>query len=74
MRRWLRNRKGEPVIGTVIAVGFPATIAATMLLATVIGSVIQPNGPAQMRQDRKRIWCQVQNKGKDFCQAQYPRL
>ena len=74
MRKWFKNRKGEATVLTAIVVGFPACVAGTMLLATVVGSVIQPNGPAQMRQDRKRIWCQVTNKGKEYCHAQYPRM
>ena len=69
----IMNKKGQTVFA-VFLMSIPCTVAATMIVATAVGSVVQPNGPAQMRQDRKRIWCQVQNKGKNYCKAQYPRL
>jgi hypothetical protein len=69
------NKKGfaDPASATM---GFLLLGAMTAVFsATVVGvGMTQENGAAKLKQDGKLIWCQMQNKGSDYCHAQYPRM
>jgi len=58
------NRKGEVVIGLIVASIFIAGVVGRGLYQTSRNGVLKNNG--------KKIWCKVLNKGNDFCDTQYP--
>lgn len=57
------NRKGEIVTGFLITAVTVASMAGVAFYKTSQNGVLKNNG--------KKIWCKMQNKGADFCDAQY---
>ena len=55
------NKKGEVVLGVLLAAGI--LLAGTGFYTTHKNGVLKNNG--------KKIWCKMQNKGEDFCNETY---
>ncbi len=60
----LRNKKGF-VVATpmIVALGLMSVIGTVATVETAKNGVLKSNG--------KRIWCKMQNKGADYCDAMY---
>ena len=59
----MRN-KGEVVLGAIITVALISSLITLGLYKTRENGVLKNNG--------KKIWCKVLNKGENFCNEQYP--
>lgn len=62
----LKNKLGfvaSGVIAAQVAVGIIAGMTGTAIYKTAKNGVLKKNG--------KVIWCKMQNKGQDFCDAKY---
>ena len=57
------NKKGEMVTGFIVALTIVTSLTGLGLYKTAKNGVLKNNG--------KKIWCKIQNKGNDFCDAQY---
>ena len=57
------NKKGEIVTGVLLTGIVIASIAGIGFYKTHRNGVLKNNG--------KKIWCKMQNKGADFCNAAY---
>jgi len=58
------NYKGEMVTGFIVAVALITSLITLGLYKTKENGVLKNNG--------KKIWCKMQNKGENFCNAEYP--
>ena len=69
------NKRGfvDPASATFGFMLLGATIVTFSGLVVGVG-MTQKDGAAKLKQDGKLIWCQMQNKGKDYCHEQYPRM
>jgi len=60
----LMRNKGEVVIGVIVTAALISSLATLGLYKTKENGVLKNNG--------KKILCKMQNKGEDFCNAEYP--
>ena len=59
----MRNKRGEVVLGAILTSIVIASIAGVGFYKTNENGVLKNNG--------KKIWCKMQNKGESFCNEQY---
>jgi len=57
------NKKGEMVTGAILTLAIVSGIAGVGFYKTSQNGVLKNNG--------KKIWCKMQNKGADVCDAKY---
>jgi hypothetical protein len=57
------NKKGELVTGAIVTIALISSLLTLGFYKTHENGVLKNNG--------KKIWCKMQNKGEDFCNAQY---
>lgn len=60
MLRKIRKNKGTVELAALIGIGL---IWGSALIETASNGVLKKNG--------QKIWCKMQNKGNDFCDAKY---
>jgi len=58
------SKKGEVVIGVILVAAVISSLTTLGLYKTKENGVLKNNG--------KKIWCKMQNKGEAFCNAEYP--
>jgi len=58
------NKKGEVVIGVILTAAVISSLLTLGFYKTKENGVLKNNG--------KKIWCKMQNKGENFCNAEYP--
>ena len=70
MLKRIRSKKAQAflggILGVQIAAGIIASVTSLALYKTAKNGVLQKNG--------KVIWCKVQGKGNDVCDAKYGHL
>ena len=57
------NAKGEMVLGFILTVALISSLTTLGVYKTSQNGVLKNNG--------KKIWCKVLNKGEDFCNEKY---
>lgn len=60
----MKNKRGEMVTGFIVAVALISSLTTLGLYKTQDNGVLKNNG--------KKIWCKMQNKGENLCNALYP--
>lgn len=59
----MKNKKGYIPLSVMLVWAFMAGTTAVAVKETHDNGVLRKNG--------KKIWCKMQNKGADYCDAQY---
>lgn len=59
----MRNKKGEVATAVIVTAVLINLIAGNAILKTAANGTLRNNG--------KKIWCKMLNKGNDFCEAEY---